>query len=129
VARGAVDVKPHELPTTLAELAVFPTPFRKVIVNFVSPQARTALWREHLATFVGDRSDLSREQQPFVADASVQLPTLFVAPAPNPTIIDWEARMSRLLSRAEASRIFGTVGPPEPPEGLPLPADAKPSRA
>jgi hypothetical protein len=117
------------LPTTLAELAVFPTPFRKVIVNFVSPQARTALWREHLATFVGDRSDLSREQQPFVADASVQLPTLFVAPAPNPTILDWEARMSRLLSRAEASRIFGTVGPPEPPEGLPLPADAKPSRA
>lgn len=38
-------VQAHEssLPTTLADLAQFPIAFRKVIVGFVSPEARVAL--------------------------------------------------------------------------------------
>jgi hypothetical protein len=116
-----VEAHRDSLPTTLAELALFPIPFRKVIVNFVSPNARTALWREHLASFIGETSELSSEQQAFVAEASTNIPTLLAAPAPNPIMTDWEARMARLFSRTEAGRIFGMVGPPEPPGGLPLP--------
>jgi len=126
--RAWVEAHRHELPTTLAQLATFPIPFRKVIVNVASPDLRTALWREHLATFLGDSSALSPEQQAFVSETSEQIPTLLAAPAPNPTIMDWEARMAVPFSRHEASRMFGTVGPPEPPEGLSLPPDALPSR-
>jgi hypothetical protein len=118
-----------ELPTTLAGLAAYPIEFRKVILNFVSPDQRLAFWREHLATFVGDNSVLSADQRTFVAESVAQLPELFSAPAPNPTILGWEAKMARLFSRQEAARIFGTVGPPEPPDGLPLPPGAQPSSA
>jgi hypothetical protein len=127
--RAWVEAHRHELPTTLAQLAMVPIPFRMVIVKALSPDLRTALWREHLATFLGDGSALSPEQQAFVVETCEQIPNLLAAPAPNPTIIDWEARMARLFSRGEASRMFGTVGPPEPPEGLPLPPDALPNRA
>lgn len=35
-----------------------------------------------------------------------------------------ERRMRELLTREQAGRMFGILGPPEPPEGLPLPVDA-----
>jgi len=38
-----------------------------------------------------------------------------------------ENRMRELLTRQQAGLMFGMVGPPEPPEGLPLPLDAQPS--
>jgi len=38
-----------------------------------------------------------------------------------------ESRMRELLTRQQAGLMFGMVGPPEPPEGLPLPLDAQPS--
>jgi hypothetical protein len=123
-------VKAHEreLPTTLAELAAFPVPFRKVIVTSISPALRTTFWGEHLATFVSDESDLSPEQKAFVSASSIQLPALLANPAPNPTMSAWEADAARLFARPEMARIFGTLGPPEPPEGLPLPPGAHPSR-
>jgi hypothetical protein len=124
--RAWVEAHKDSLPQTLAELSAFPIPFRKVIVNFVSAEARAALWREHLSSFVGDASNLSREQQAFVAEAAAILPTLLAAPAPNPVMTDWESQAIRVFSRQEMRRIFGTLGPPEPPEGLPLPPDAQP---
>ena len=125
--RAWVVAHKDELPTTLAGLAVYPIPFRKVILSFVSHDQRIALWREHLATFDAGGSALSADQKAFVAESSAQLPALLSAPAPNPTIVDWEAKMARLFSREEAARIFGNVGPPEPPGGLPLPPGAQPS--
>ena len=118
----------EELPTTLVGLSAFPILFRTMIVKSLSPGLRTKIWREHLATFVGGDSTLSPAQQEFVVQSAERMSTLLSAPAPNPTIVDWEAQMGRLFSRAEAGRIFGTIGPPEPPEGLPLPPDAKPTR-
>ena len=123
-----VETHKQSLPTTLAELARFPIPFRTVIAGFVSSDTSIALWREHLSTFIGDQ-DLTPEQRAFVTEASASLPALFAAPAPNPVILQWEGRMARLFSRPQASRIFGTLGPPEPPEGLPLPPDAYPQGA
>jgi hypothetical protein len=35
--------------------------------------------------------------------------------------------MRVLITPQQAHEMFGMVGPPEPPEGLPLPADAHPS--
>ncbi len=125
--RAWVVAHKDELPTTLAGLAVYPIPFRKAIVAFVSHDQRVAFWREHLSTILSDNATLSADQKAFVAESSAQLSTLLSAPAPNPTMLDWEAKMARLFSREEAAHIFGNVGPPEPPGGLPLPPGAQPS--
>jgi hypothetical protein len=121
-----VEAHRDSLPSNLDELARFPIPFRKVIATVVPHERRLAFWREHLESFVGDNSELSTEQQSFVREAALSLPTLLAKPAPNPEIVAWEARLAALFSRQAASRIFGTLGPAEPPEGLPIPADAHP---
>ena len=112
-----------ELPRTLNELAVFPVPFRKVIVNYVDHEARLSLWREHIQSFLTDDS-LTADQRAFLIETDTVLPSLFAAPAPNPTIIEWEQRLRQVFSRQQAGLMFGMVGPPEPPGGLPLPPDA-----
>lgn len=119
----------HELPATLAELSRFPMPFRSVIVNAVEPERRVRFWTEHFQSFLGAQSTLSAAQQEFVASSIPQLPLLLGAPAPNSVMSEWEARMSAVFPRSEASQLFAMIGPPEPPEGLPLPADAIPDRA
>jgi hypothetical protein len=126
-----VDAHRDALPTTLAELSKFPIAFRKVIVDRVSPEARTALWREHLASFIGPGTTLTLEQQELVRDASDQLEAMFSGSreAFEDAAKSLEDRMRQLLSRQQAAEMFGMVGPPEPPEGLPLPADAQPSTA
>ena len=123
-----VEAHKHSLPNTLAELSAFPIPFRKAIVAFVPPEVRLRFWREHLETFISSGA-LTEEQNAFVQETSDELPTFFAAPSPNPTLKAWEARATKLFSRQDAARIFGTVGPPDPPEGLPLPSDAKPRGA
>jgi len=117
------------LPRTLAELAAYPVPFRKVIVNSVSPEQRTAFWREHLQGFLGPTSALNADQQALVAEAIVELPAMFGGdrPAFESRARSLEERMKQLLTREQAAAMFGMVGPPEPPEGLPLPPDAVPS--
>jgi hypothetical protein len=127
--RAWVEAHQDALPTTLAELSTFPVPFRKVIVGFIPHDTRLALWREHLTGIAREDQELTPEQRAFVQEAAVLVPSLMAAPAPNPIIVAWEARMGGLFSRPQASRIFGTLGPPEPPGGLPLPADARPQGA
>lgn len=117
----------HELPTTLAELSTYPMPFRRVIANAVDPERRLRFWTEHLQSFVGPQSELTTEQQEFVAATIPTLAKLLGAPAPNPTMSEFEARAKVVFSREQAGRIFATLGSPEPPGGLPLPADAIPS--
>jgi hypothetical protein len=113
-----------DLPTDLAGLSRFPMRFRSVIVNAVEPEQRTRFWTEHLRSFLGADSELSSQQQEFILATIDELPRLLSAPAPNPVMTDWETRASRVFTRAEAGRLFAIVGPPEPPEGLPLPPDA-----
>jgi len=123
-----VDRHRQELPATLAELAKLPVPFRSVIVNAVEPERRVRFWTEHLESFLGSPSNLSTQQREFIAATIPELPELLAASAPNPVMTSWEARASAVFSRAEAARLFATIGPPEPPEGLPLPPDALPDR-
>ena len=114
----------HELPITLAELARLPMPFRVIIVNAVEPERRTQFWTEHLQSFLGSDSRLSAAQQAFISATIPELPQLLGAPAPSAVLSEWEARAATVFTRAEAARLFGMIGPPEPPEGLPLPPDA-----
>jgi hypothetical protein len=123
-----VDAHEHDLPTTLAELSKLPIPFRSVIVNSVSPERRTAFWRDHLQSFLAEEASLSVAQRELVTDAIAELPAIF-----GGTRIEGQAhmraleeRMRELLSREQAAAMFGRVGPPEPPEGLPIPPDAWP---
>ena len=124
-----VEAHRDTLPTTLAELSAFPVPFRKVIVNSVSPEARTSFWREHLTSFIGPDSALTPDQQALVRDAIAELPLLFTGARAEfeARATALENRMRELLTRQQAGLMFGMVGPPEPPEGLPLPLDAQPS--
>ena len=124
-----VDAHRANLPRTVAELAAFPIPFRKVIVNSVSAEQRIAFWREHLTSFLGASSALGPDQQALVADAIAELPVMLGG---DRTVFEsrarvLEERMKVLLTREQAAMMFGMVGPPEPPEGLPLPPGAVPS--
>lgn len=120
---------PEALPQTLDELARFPVAFRRVMINVVAPDVRVRLWREHLETFLRPESALSEPQRQMVAAAIPRLPDLLAAPAPNPVIVEWERQIAAVFSRPEAARVFALIGPPEPPEGLPLPPDALPAPA
>jgi hypothetical protein len=122
-------VEQHQqtLPTTVAELAAFPVAFRRVIVNFVPHEQRTRFWQEHLQSFLGPESSLSTEQRTFVESTINALPDVFGSPLPEAQqrIRSMEEGMKGLFTRQEAAAMFGMVGPPEPPEGLPLPAGTR----
>jgi len=112
-----------ELPNTVAELAAFPVAFRRVIVNFVPHERRTQFWQEHLQSFLGPESPLNVKQRTFVESTISVLPEVFGSPLPEAQdrIRSMEEGMRGLFTRQEAAQMFGMVGPPEPPEGLPLP--------
>jgi uncharacterized damage-inducible protein DinB len=54
------------------------------------------------------------------------LASLFGSPLPEARekVLALEERMRGMFTRQQAVEMFGMVGPPEPPEGLPLPAGA-----
>jgi len=116
----------EELPSTLDELSKYPVPFRRVIVNKVAPEVRVSLWTEHLKSIAVSDESLSANQRAFLSMTLHQLPVLLSMPAPNPTMMKFETAAATLFTREQMARMFGTLGPPEPPEGLPLPADALP---
>lgn len=120
---------PDALPRTLNDLAQFPMAFRRVMVNAVKAEVRKDLWREHLETFLGSESPLNESQRRIVAATILKFPELFTAPAPNPALVEWEREIAITFSRQEAARVFAQIGPPEPPNGIPLPPDAIPAPA
>lgn len=118
-----VDGHVDQLPRTLAELNAYPVAFRRVIVNRVGPEQRTRFWREHLLTFLNPDSMLTSEQRAFVQEIVGELPDIFAN-----SLVDvqakmrpFESRIPGLFERQQAAAMFGMVGTPEPPEGLPLP--------
>lgn len=118
-----VEAHRETLPKTVAELAVFPVAFRRVIVNYVPDDQRTRFWQEHLQSFLGPESVLTVEQRTFVESTISVLPDVFASALPEAQkrIRSMEEGMRGLFTRQEAAAMFGMVGPPEPPEGLPLP--------
>ena len=120
-----------DLPQTLPELSRLPIPFRKAVVAAVTPEVRRALWRAHVESFLADEAGLREPQRAMILDALAAFPAIFGADqaAAEGQMRALEARMRELFTREEAGRIFATLGPPEPPGGLPMPADALPDPA
>ena len=118
-----VEAHADKLPRTLAELSAYPVPFRRVIVNHVSPEQRTQFWCDHLRTFVGAETRLNPQQCAFVEETIERLPSIFGEPLADAQVQmkALEDRMRDLFTREQAAAMFGMVGPPEPAEGLPLP--------
>lgn len=112
-----------ELPTTLDELSAYPIPFRRAIVSAVSTEQRIGFWDAHLRTFLAPDAGLTTEQRAVVADALPLLPGIFGSPQleAQARMRPIEERAADVFSRPQRAAIFGMVGPPEPPEGLPLP--------
>jgi hypothetical protein len=114
------------LPTTLEELSLLPIPFRKVIVRAVSPGVRVAMWRTHLATFLGPEHQWTATQRAVLEEAIAAMPAL-VGDEPEggqARVRAIEERLRRVFTPSEGSAMFATLGPSEPPGGLPIPADA-----
>jgi hypothetical protein len=124
-----LDRHPEALPNSLADIVRLPVAFRRIMVGRVSPEVRVRLWREHLQTFLRSDSPLSETQRELVVSSISRLSELLAAPGPNPGLNEWERQIAAVFSRPEAAHVFGMLGPPEPPEGLPLPPDALPGPA
>jgi hypothetical protein len=118
-----VEAHRASLPRSLEQLARYPVAYRAAIVRALPAPARVAVWREHFASFLGPGSPLSAPQRAFVQEALGDLPTLMAddLAAAQARGRELEERMAPLFSRWEAGRVFGTLGPPEPPGGLPAP--------
>ena len=103
-------VEAHEdaLPRTLAELSTYPVPFRRVIVNRVSPERRTQFWCDHLRTFLGAQTRLNAEQCAFVEQTIDQLPSIFGKPLADARVQmkALEDRMRDLFTREQAAAMF-----------------------
>ena len=112
------------LPQTLKELSRYPMIYRRAIIGAVSPAVREAMWHEHLSGFLGPEAGLSPAQQACVREMMAALSTLMAEDRQKaqPLMEEIEERISTLFSREQAGSIFATLGPPEPPEGLPIPA-------
>ena len=125
--RDWVEAHADALPRTLAELSTYPVPFRRVIVNYVSHERRTEFWCDHLRTFVADGSPLNAAQRAFVQETIDRLPAVFAKPLAElqADLKALENRMGDLFTREQAAAMFGMCGPPEPPEGLPLPSGTR----
>ena len=112
------------LPRTLAGLSEYPIPFRKAIVQALPPEIVASLWREHLLSFT-DTAD--PEQNQAVLEAADAIAIIFGgSDAAQPHLHALNERIQGLVtagvfSPQQVREIFATLGPAEPPEGLPLP--------
>jgi hypothetical protein len=121
--RGWIHEHPEKLPLNWSDLGRFPMVVRRVLVNEVRPELRIQLWREHLESFLLPEAGLTQAQRDMIVAAIPELPKLLSAHAPNPAMVEFEQRIATVFSRPEAGRIFGHVGPPVPPRGVPFPPD------
>ena len=100
--------------------------FRRVIVNRVAPAVRASLWQEHLRAFLGPDSTLGPSERAFVEETVARCPDLFGGTHADAQtkVLALEPHIAALLTREQASAMFGTIGAPEPAGGVPLPPGA-----
>ena len=125
---GCVERHRAELPQTLEKLALLPMPFRKAVFRAVPADIRVNLWREHLASFLTSPNSWSTEQKALLMEVISEMPSILGGDAERgrqsgPSL---KSRLSEAFTAEQAFLMFGTLGPPEPPEGLPIPSDAFP---
>jgi hypothetical protein len=113
------------LPQTLEDLAKYPMAYRRAIQGAVAPEVRSGFWCDHLRSFLGPDSALSDAQKALVLEIIAEMPGMFALSRLDgqSRALELERRVIPLFDRALAGRIFAQLGPPEPPGGLPAPAD------
>jgi hypothetical protein len=129
--RAWIDAHATELPCTLAELISYPMVFRRVIARALPLEQRVAVWREHLETVCSAFTSDTPAQRALIADVIEELPILLSEDLER-TEASMQAlgpRMRELLTHEQLIDAFASLGPPEPPEGLPLPPGAHPNAA
>src|SRR5690349_4603033 len=97
--------------------------YRRVIIGVVPAPIRVRMWQEHLESFLGASSPLGPEQQAFVRECRDAVHRILTEPIDREALHAWGDRGRRILGPEHALRILATLGPPEPPGGLPLPPD------
>ena len=117
-----VQAHPEALSASLATISTYPIAFRKVIVNAMPDHRRLALWREHLEN-VAAGPELSAAQKAVILETAAELPAIF---ASESTERDWQRQVAEHFTSTQQHTLFGTLGPPEPPGGLPLPDGLRP---
>lgn len=116
VAKAWVEEHRSSLPTTLAQMATYPTVYRKAIYSALTIPERRGLWRAHLESFLGPTSILTAEQQDTVRAVLSRLDRYVNDTASARRAIKDDGLRTRLraqfgdsLSRA----IFASLGPRE----------------
>ena len=129
--RAWIESHAAELPHTLAELTTYPMIFRRVVARALPLEQRVAVWREHLETVCSASTLGSPAQRALIADVIEELPALLSGDVvrTEASMRALEPRMRELLTHEQLIEAFASLGPPEPPEGLPLPRDAHPDAA
>lgn len=113
-----------DLPRTLAALSAYPIPFRKAIVQALPREIVASLWREHLLSFTGS---VDPEQNQVITDAVEAIATIFGGSDSAGTHLHalndriQQLVLAGVFSPQQIAEIFATLGPAEPPGGLPLP--------
>ena len=118
-----VNAHRDRLPQTLAELATYPMAYRRMIIGVLPVDVRVRMWQEHLSSFLDPASPLTPEQQAFVRECREAMPTLLTQPLDRRALDLMGHRGQRVLGAEYAERVLATLGPSEPPEGLPVPPD------
>ena len=129
--RAWMEAHANKLPCTLAELTTYPMVFRRVIARALPLEQRVAVWREHLETVCSAFTSGTPAQRALIADVIEELPTLLSGDLvrTETSMRALEPRMRELLTHEQVIEAFASLGPPEPPEGLPLPPGAHPDAA
>lgn len=113
-----------DLPHTLAGLSAYPIPFRKAIVQALPRDIVASLWRDHLISFT---RSVDPDQNEAIIDAVEAIASIFGGSESAQTHLhSLNERIHQLVSAGvfspqQIAEIFATLGPPEPPGGLPLP--------
>ena len=111
------------LPHTLEGLSQYPLQFRRMILVVVPPDIRIRIWQEHLSAILNADSELGVEQREFIEVGIRSLPEYLATIGQHPRFVEYEAQIKTLFTPRQAKRIFAAPGPPEPPDGLPLPSN------
>jgi hypothetical protein len=118
----------HELPSTYSELTRYPQDYRRAIFDKLSPEAKSALWREHFAQYLAAHPHLTKEQVAFIQRAeALATAALFARSGEDLSVTAALEQLRRdgalLFPKEELLQLLASLGPPETGSG-PAPAVA-----
>jgi hypothetical protein len=100
------------LPKTEAELERFSSPYRKAIYTAMTVPERTALWHEHLRSYLNNPTDFSAEQIQLIREFDSKL-GIYMDETSGKAAVEGdqvEARAKALFGKVLAGEIFATIG-------------------